>query len=614
MEEDRIRDYLVNERYQSRYEGARETLANGYAAIQEAVEAGLMDKSDGELLFEVREGTLRISDNGIGIPRERADEKLRRVSTRDRADRPEILGSYGIGRFAILMLAEDETAELVTRSRETDESFGVRYDSDEMSEIDDSRDEPGTTVRVDLRDDVDPVKIASQISNVFEYLDVEIQIDLPETSYTVGGKSLDEIEDPCRVWSSPEIDLVFWSSTGLRRPHVEGLYHGIKIESPRIPRKFPCGFAFNLRRDTDDLPSPTNDRRRLQEDDWDDFLDWVEETYLEIAESDLRDLVDDHGSDLSSLIEEDLWRVHRGALEEIDWSDDRLSTYVHHRTDSLKSTRSRYSGRRQRDAVHEIVRRDRPVYVGKTLNERREAVVRDLHDQVDIYEVPTEFYDVAETLGWSLLKEVPLDRDELEDRGVDPELISSVADHGSAEWTVHTESSDWNTTRSYRSFSDPKEMSERFDAIALFVDEPIMDHPEVLDSRIGAISVSESEGDYLDTVCDETVRFSEIPSFDTTVVYAPHIPEEILDEVVDEWTRIDEVTPEILLSVSLSGVPVRWFSDERPPGDLVRRPDGRDVVRVHEVFPDESPEVQEELAELGPDSALWSRLRDSDRP
>src|SRR5262249_14105907 len=93
-----------------------------------------------KLVADEAQGTLTVSDNGIGMSKESIVENLgtiARSGTRafleslkqaEVKDRPELIGQFGVGFYSSFMVADKVT--VVSRPAGTPESAGVRWESD----------------------------------------------------------------------------------------------------------------------------------------------------------------------------------------------------------------------------------------------------------------------------------------------------------------------------------------------------------------------------------------------------------------------------------------------------------------------------------------------------
>jgi molecular chaperone HtpG len=142
--------------------------------------------------------TLVVSDNGIGMSRESIVDDLGTIAksgTRafleqlekaKSADRPELIGQFGVGFYSAFMVAR----EITVSSRRAGESKGVEWTSrgeGEFTLVDIEKQQAGTEIRLHLRDDAE------------EYLETHRLMDLVR-------KYSDFIEHPVVMALTKEVD------------------------------------------------------------------------------------------------------------------------------------------------------------------------------------------------------------------------------------------------------------------------------------------------------------------------------------------------------------------------------------------------------------------------
>lgn len=635
------RQFFAEERYQSPSEAVREIAGNGYAAIQRAARAGYMDLSDGVIRFVVGDN-LEVYDNGIGVPEDEADE-LRTVSDSSSQDDPFILGSYGIGRFSAIMLSDDDHFDFITHSREDDSSYGVRLGIDQPSEIDETLEEYGSMVRVALADDINQNDIVKWIKKELRWLPVEVIVETDEDTFTTGQTEFsDDVGGHTIHYEDENVELLFHNNYDVHSNATSGLFRNTKCD-PRggialyngMPVKTPTRvggpkqFSFHIKREdgaeiegphgeTTHLPQTTNDRGRLKEDNYGSFIEWCNDIYRHFGARELQSAVDEHDS-LEDLADDDRVLFNVELVSEIDCPADVRVLLENWNLRLPSFTKDGYAGSRYRHDIQEAINEYDVVFVGKTFNERKAEVIKDLYDNPlflctkDRHRDLISYQD-AQKLGWNLLKEVPLDAESLNEMGVSPDTIEEVMTTSSSPVTVYTY--DYRNTRnkSRVSYSSPHSAVNQDEVIVVFTKGQgpnISDHWDLISSDVAVSNASQSDAEEM-AEYDNVILYDdlEIQEIDQRPVYREGVSDRVVDSYVDgEWFDIGEPTPEFIVSLSKSDFRLLSISPSGSSFDITKKDTVRwDQALARETFPEEDEEVQDELASLGPDSRIWERM------
>ena len=205
-------DLVIHSLYSKKEIFLRELVSNASDAIDRARFEGLTDSAllaDGEdfkitITPDKAARTLTLSDNGIGMSAEEAEANLGTIASsgtkaflaklKDAANKPEMIGQFGVGFYAAFMVAESVDVESLrvgapavrwTSSGEGDYAIG-----------DGSRTTRGTTITLHLRegedmdDFLEPWRIESIIKHYSDYIAYPV-ILVPDPSVKKDGKGDD---------------------------------------------------------------------------------------------------------------------------------------------------------------------------------------------------------------------------------------------------------------------------------------------------------------------------------------------------------------------------------------------------------------------------------------
>jgi molecular chaperone HtpG len=169
-----VLEIITHSLYSHREVFLRELISNASDALDklrfEALTRPELRDQDGELKVRISvdkdSKTLTVSDNGIGMSRSSIVDDLgtiaksgtrsflERLKEAKSADQPELIGQFGVGFYSAFMVA----SEITVRSRRAGESEGVEWTSrgeGEFTLSDVDKPDPGTEIRLHLRDDAD---------------------------------------------------------------------------------------------------------------------------------------------------------------------------------------------------------------------------------------------------------------------------------------------------------------------------------------------------------------------------------------------------------------------------------------------------------------------------
>ena len=179
----------------------RELLQNSHDAIMRRRRNDLSFQGRIDVELNREEGTLSVTDNGVGLTAKEAEQYLgtlgsgitgiikRGEAIAPTQDNGDLIGQFGVGLFSAFMLAE----QLVVESRRDSESEAVKWKAGAGTEIDLShsdRAEPGTTVTLHLKSEYlflveSPEPVEKAIKEHADFLPVPIFLNQSETRVNV---------------------------------------------------------------------------------------------------------------------------------------------------------------------------------------------------------------------------------------------------------------------------------------------------------------------------------------------------------------------------------------------------------------------------------------------
>jgi len=168
-----VLDLVIHSLYSKKEIFLRELISNASDAIDRAQYSGLTDKSvisDApewkiDIIADTSDGTLMISDNGMGMSEEDLDKNLGIIASsgtkafadalkeKNNVNVPELIGQFGVGFYSAFMVSEEVT--VITLKRGAGQQ-AVKWNStgDGSYTLDAAaRDVPGTTIVLKLRED-----------------------------------------------------------------------------------------------------------------------------------------------------------------------------------------------------------------------------------------------------------------------------------------------------------------------------------------------------------------------------------------------------------------------------------------------------------------------------
>jgi molecular chaperone HtpG len=150
----------------------RELISNASDALDKARFVGLQEENlrsiEGEpqiaLTFDADEGTLTVSDNGIGLTEEEAVEHLGTIARsgtsafaealKEKGENSEaLIGQFGVGFYSAFMVAEEVTVESLSARPDTESIVWTSDGGEGYTLTKGERTERGTSITLKLRDD-----------------------------------------------------------------------------------------------------------------------------------------------------------------------------------------------------------------------------------------------------------------------------------------------------------------------------------------------------------------------------------------------------------------------------------------------------------------------------
>src|SRR5688572_17679306 len=197
-------DLIIHSLYTKKEIFLRELVSNAADAIDklrfEALKSPELIESDGggggdwkiRLVPDEKEGTLTVSDNGVGMGRDAIVENLGTIARSgtsaflenlkqaDAQNRPELIGQFGVGFYASFMVADRVTVV----SRPAGGGGAVRWESDGQGQFTvepAERPTRGTDVTLHLRDDakefLQPWRLRDVVKRYSDYIEHPIVLE-----------------------------------------------------------------------------------------------------------------------------------------------------------------------------------------------------------------------------------------------------------------------------------------------------------------------------------------------------------------------------------------------------------------------------------------------------
>jgi molecular chaperone HtpG len=201
-----ILDLVVNSLYSNKEIFLRELISNASDAIDKVRYLALTDDKilEGDSTFKIKiipnkeEGTLTISDNGLGMTKEEAVEALgtiahsgtknflEAIQTEEVKNNPELIGQFGVGFYSAFMVANK--VRVVTRKAGVDENEAVVWESEADGTFTTEKtvkENRGTDVILYLKDDekeyLDEWRIKEIVKKYSDYIEYPIVMDVEKT-------------------------------------------------------------------------------------------------------------------------------------------------------------------------------------------------------------------------------------------------------------------------------------------------------------------------------------------------------------------------------------------------------------------------------------------------
>ena len=215
-------DLVIHSLYSNKEIFLRELISNASDAIDrarfEAVSNDQVEEPEGgwkiKLTPDADANTLTIEDNGIGMTAEEIETNigtiansgtkafLRELKEAEAADRPELIGQFGVGFYASFMVADK--VELITRKAGTDDAWKWTSTGDGTYEVEEAeRDTFGTSIILHLRAEedeegsgsfTDEWKIRQTVKQYSDYIAFPVVMDV--TRKEKDEEASEEGEDP----------------------------------------------------------------------------------------------------------------------------------------------------------------------------------------------------------------------------------------------------------------------------------------------------------------------------------------------------------------------------------------------------------------------------------
>ena len=208
-----LMDIIVHSLYSNREVFLRELISNAVDAVDRARFEGLTnpeileDNSDWKIKIAVDAdaGTLTVSDNGIGMSAETVVDQLGSIAKsgtteflanlqkEDSANRPELIGQFGVGFYASFMVADQVRVESRMAG---DVAAGVRWVSQgegtyTIETI--TKQKRGTDVTLHLRDDakefLEPFQLQAIIKRFSDFIEHPIVMDVERAVEPTNGEA-----------------------------------------------------------------------------------------------------------------------------------------------------------------------------------------------------------------------------------------------------------------------------------------------------------------------------------------------------------------------------------------------------------------------------------------
>ena len=216
---------MIHSLYSNKEIFLRELISNGSDAADklrfEALATPALLEDDPELRIRVsvdaKEGTISVSDNGIGMSREELVENLGTIArsgtaeflgrmTGDEKKDARLIGQFGVGFYSAFIVAD--RVEVRTRRAGLDAADGVRWESDGQGEFtveSAPQEDRGTTVTLHLKDGEkefqDTIRLESLIRRYSDHIAFPVLLD----DGTGGGART--VNSATALWTRPRSEI-----------------------------------------------------------------------------------------------------------------------------------------------------------------------------------------------------------------------------------------------------------------------------------------------------------------------------------------------------------------------------------------------------------------------
>jgi molecular chaperone HtpG len=221
-------DLIIHSLYTKKEIFLRELISNAADAIDKArfeslTKPEILEGNSAwkiKLIADEKAGTLTISDNGIGMSRESIVDNLgtiarsgtkafvENLTKANVADRPELIGQFGVGFYASFMVASKVT---VLSRMAGDKTDGAKWESDGQGEFTVEpyeKETRGTDVILHLRDDakefLTPWRLREIVKRYSDFIDHPIVMDVEKEVDGVKSIAEETINSRQAIWLRPK--------------------------------------------------------------------------------------------------------------------------------------------------------------------------------------------------------------------------------------------------------------------------------------------------------------------------------------------------------------------------------------------------------------------------
>lgn len=226
----KLLDLLANSLYSNKEVFLRELISNASDAIDKLHFLSLTDpdliKDDPVFRIRVRadkeNGTLTISDNGLGLTLEEANTHLGTIAksgtedffknlSGDAAKDSQLIGQFGVGFYSAFIVADRVT--VVSRSAKAAAEEGVRWESTGNGTFESgnvARDARGTDVILHLKEEaknfLDEWTLREAITKYSDHISVPVELYVERTVEPAEDASEEEKKNPKKEWKYEQVN------------------------------------------------------------------------------------------------------------------------------------------------------------------------------------------------------------------------------------------------------------------------------------------------------------------------------------------------------------------------------------------------------------------------